>query len=140
MNASQIENELRRLAKQVEHLAGLVGELANDTSVEFPQEFQRMVDQRICLGCATRIPDDEDPVRGNHSKCYKATMRAIDRGEFTEDEAVIAGKLALPQKAGRKPSESAVKLAATVQEVALQYSKTTAAQKKPKASKRPAQP
>jgi hypothetical protein len=43
-------------------------------------------------------------IRKCHAKCMKATQRAIERGETTDEERVAQGKLAAPQRGGRKPS------------------------------------
>lgn len=58
---------------------------------------------KLCVACMQPLGDDE-PIRGCHSRCYKATLRAIHAGDFTESERVESGKLLEKGKAGRKPS------------------------------------
>jgi hypothetical protein len=43
-------------------------------------------------------------VRKCHEKCMKATYRAIERGETTDEQRVSEGKLAAPQSGGCKPT------------------------------------
>lgn len=59
--------------------------------------------EQLCVACLQPL-NGEAPIRGCHSKCYRATRRAIVAGKFTEAERVQAGKLLEKQEQGRKPS------------------------------------
>lgn len=56
----------------------------------------------LCLACMEPL-DETRVVRGCHERCARATYRAIERGDFTEDERVQQGKWLSTDK-GRKPS------------------------------------
>lgn len=57
----------------------------------------------LCVACLQSL-NGEKPIRGCHSKCYRATMRAIEQGKCTDEERVASGKLLECGKSGRKPS------------------------------------
>ena len=59
--------------------------------------------EHLCVACLEPLGDQE-PIRGCHPKCYRATRRAIVAGKFTESQRVEAGKLLEKMDAGRKPS------------------------------------
>lgn len=66
-------------------------------------ERYRMTKKKpTCLACGQ--PLDGTVVRGCHERCYKATMRAVARGETTEAERIKAGKLLASETGGRPPS------------------------------------
>jgi hypothetical protein len=71
------------------------------TQPVFPSWAEELVNSRICLLCRESI-GEERSVRGNHARHAKAVMRAIERGEITEVEAVETGKLAPKSTSGRK--------------------------------------
>lgn len=54
--------------------------------------------KQLCVACMKPL-DATRKVRGCHERCYRATERAIRRGETTEKERVAEGKL-LPRKPG----------------------------------------
>lgn len=56
----------------------------------------------LCVACMQPL-DGETPIRGCHSRCYRATRRAILAEKFTESERVEAGKLLEKLDPGRKP-------------------------------------
>ena len=70
---------------------------------KFPASRQHLVDDRICLGCGKRMETGEKTARGNHVACHKRTLRMIESGEMTDDEAVTLGLFATKAKSGRKP-------------------------------------
>ena len=57
----------------------------------------------LCVACMEPLGDGL-VISGCHQRCYRATKRAIDAGEFTEAERVSVGKLLPPSTPGRKPS------------------------------------
>lgn len=59
--------------------------------------------EHLCVACMEPMGDQE-PIRGCHPKCYRATRRAIVAGQFTEAARVEAGKLLEKLEPGRKPS------------------------------------
>lgn len=48
-------------------------------------------------------------VRHNHERCYRALMRAIARGDASDDECVEKGLMAPQAVAGRKPNHPALR-------------------------------
>lgn len=57
------------------------------------------------LCCACMQPHDGTRIiRGNHERCYRATMRAIEAGKTTDEERVAEGKLLEADPGGRKAS------------------------------------
>jgi preprotein translocase subunit YajC len=59
--------------------------------------------ERLCVACMEPLGDQE-PIRGCHPKCYRATLRSIHAGNCTESERMEDGKLLEKRDAGRKPS------------------------------------
>jgi hypothetical protein len=105
MDSQSIKNELLEISERLSQLAISVMSVSPNRIVDgFPSDKLQLVTDKICLRCNKRIEDGEKELRGNHSKCYKATNRQIEAGEFTEDEAVEAGLYTPPKKAGRKTS------------------------------------
>jgi len=137
MDAKQIENELRAIAKRLEMVASHIDSFAKTSDVEFPAASLTLVEKRICLRCDEKIADNKEAIRGNHNKCYKAIDREIKSGKFSEADAIRAGKLTPAKKGGRKPSQNAVKTFLTVQEAKSLYVEKAEAPSKPKASKQP---
>lgn len=56
----------------------------------------------LCVACLA--PAYGRMIRGCHQKCYRATIRAIEKGLTTETERLSQGKLLPIAQAGRKPS------------------------------------
>lgn len=96
-----IETVVKEIDSVVERLSAMREELLKDEPV-FPDWAQLLVDERKCLLCREVVSENEDYVRGNDSKHSKAVMRAIERGELTEKEAIETGRLAPKAKPGRK--------------------------------------
>lgn len=96
------ENEI------IERLEGLIFELQRfrqeilDGAPVFPQSAQDLLDARTCLVCKNKIEANEPAFRGNHEKHYRQVMRAIERGELTENQAIARGLLAPQATPGRK--------------------------------------
>ena len=59
--------------------------------------------EQLCVGCLEPLGDSR-VVRGCHEKCFRATLRAIERGDVTEETRVAEGKLLAAGTRGRKPS------------------------------------
>ena len=74
--------------------------------IDVRQSARRRIEQasteRLCVACMEPLADQK-PIRGCHSKCYQATLRAIKAGKFTEKQRVEQGKLLESDTAGRKP-------------------------------------
>ncbi len=66
------------------------------------ERIRKCREQDLCVACEQPLYGES--VRGCHWKCYKATMRAIERGELTEEQRVREGKLLASRRAGRPPS------------------------------------
>lgn len=58
----------------------------------------------LCLACEQPIKDGEHVVRGIHLRCYHATLRAIKRGDFTDDQRVREGRMLQAKPGGRPPT------------------------------------
>ncbi len=57
----------------------------------------------LCVACMEEL-GKEQAIRGCHSRCYQATLRAIRAGKFTEQERMSAGKLLEKLPSGRPHS------------------------------------
>jgi hypothetical protein len=68
----------------------------------FPKDKQHLLDSNTCLNCGEAILASQRNVRGNHIKCHKQILRAIEFGKITDDEAVEVGLFANNRKSGRK--------------------------------------
>lgn len=65
------------------------------------KRLEKLTQEQRCLACEEHLGDGT-VVRGIHEKCYRATRRAISRGQFTEADRVIEGKLLPCQPRGPK--------------------------------------
>ena len=92
--------------KTIAELAAELSRLQNIKSgePEFPPDCQALVESRTCLNCGKPIAKGHRAVRGNHAKCHKQTLRAIEQGKLTEYEAIELGLFAPKQRAGAKPA------------------------------------
>ena len=68
-------------------------------------------EKNLCVACGTSLEGEKKIVRGCHERCHAATMRAIRRGEFTQDERVAEGKL-LERENGGRPRSNPVSIEA----------------------------
>lgn len=69
--------------------------------------------RQLCVDCLKPFKPNEIPDRGCHHACAKRTRRAIERGEYTEESRIAAGKLLPPKITGRplsNPSSIGVEL------------------------------
>jgi hypothetical protein len=70
------------------------------------QAMQRLAKcerEGLCPACLQKIEEGEVLVRGCHSKCAKATYRAIAEGKLTDEGQVACGEWK-PRSGGRRPS------------------------------------
>lgn len=56
--------------------------------------------ENLCVACLDAL--DGEVIRGCHSRCYRATLRAIAKGVTTDQKQVKQGKLLPRAKPGRK--------------------------------------
>lgn len=70
---------------------------------EAQQRIEKAKAEKLCLGCMKPL-DETRTVRGLHERCYRSTMRHIDRGIWTESERIGEGKLLDDDKGGRPVS------------------------------------
>lgn len=54
----------------------------------------------LCVACMQ--PLNGKSLRGCHPKCHRATLRAIERGETTEEARIAEGKFLPAGKGGRR--------------------------------------
>lgn len=76
---------------------------------EVHKRIAKCESQNLCYACLQRIKADESVVRHNHERCYRALLRAIERGATTDDICVEKGLMASQASAGRKPNHPALK-------------------------------
>lgn len=81
-------------------------------SIELKKTAQKRIQQcnaeGLCLACLKPL-DNTRTIRGVHERCNQATIRAINRGETTEEQRISEGKW-LPRDAGGRPPSTAVTL------------------------------
>lgn len=65
--------------------------------------IRKATKERLCVACMEPL-NGESPLRGCHERCYRATLRAIERGDTTEEDRMLEGKFLKRGKGGRKPS------------------------------------
>ncbi len=76
------------------------------------QRLAKCEQEKLCTCCLEPL-GGEEPIRGQHPRCYKGTMRAIAAGTTTEAQRVSAGMMHERKPAGRKPSNPGVTGAAS---------------------------
>ena len=119
-----IKNELAAIADRLKTLSEIVPTQASSQAADgFPADKLALVSDRICLRCGLAIEEHEKPVRGNHSRCYKATDRDIKAGIHTDQEAIELGLLTELGKSGRKPSSEKLGIVDRVKELRRQKAK-----------------
>ncbi|GAB5402836.1 MAG: hypothetical protein Aurels2KO_10670 [Aureliella sp.] len=107
MDKADIIIELESLSLRVQELSGKLANLTSllrETDAEFPAWAQEKVDQRICLVCGEPVLPGDKYVRGCHESHSRRVVRAIERGEYTEKEAIEKGLMAPKSSGGRKPA------------------------------------
>lgn len=60
--------------------------------------------ENLCVACMESLDGEKRVLRGCHERCHAATMRAIQRGDVTEEARIAEGKLLEKSPGGRKPS------------------------------------
>lgn len=67
------------------------------------QRIAKCEKEGLCMACMGPLGDGR-VVRGCHEKCSRATYRAIERGDFTDEDRVSQGKWLEAAQRGPKPS------------------------------------
>lgn len=67
------------------------------------QRIAKAEAEHLCVACLQPLGDGTVK-RGCHEKCYRATLRAIEKGKTTEADRVQDGKLLARDLPGRRPS------------------------------------
>lgn len=60
--------------------------------------------ENLCVACMESLDGEKRVLRGCHERCHAATMRAIARGDVSEESRISDGKLLEKSPGGRKPS------------------------------------
>lgn len=71
---------------------------------EAMKRIQKAKKNNLCVGCMQPLDPDKKPIRGMHFRCYQATLRAINAGEFTMKQRLEQGKILEKEPVGRKRS------------------------------------
>ena len=71
------------------------------------QRIAKCEQEKLCTCCLEPL-NGAEPIRGQHPRCYKGTMRAIAAGTATEASRVASGLMLERKQAGRKPSNPGV--------------------------------
>jgi len=77
---------------------------------EAQQRIEKAAAEKLCCGCMQPLGDGR-VIRGNHERCYRSTMRHIERGIWTEADRISEGKL-LPADDGGRPVSNPVSIEA----------------------------
>ncbi len=67
------------------------------------ERLTKATQEHLCVACLQPLGSGKVK-RGCHEGCYRATLRAIDAGKWTESQRVEEGKLLPHGKCGRKPT------------------------------------
>lgn len=96
-------DELRRIAAKLTQLLSAFDLDALEIPAEIQQRVASLQKRGICLACELPIEETDRARRGLDSACYATTMARIRRGDTTEVDEILAGRLASDKKrAGRK--------------------------------------
>lgn len=68
------------------------------------KRIEEHVEARVCLACDCKVEEDRRYLRGLCEGCHRATLRAIARGDFSEEDRIKKGKLLAKASGGRKPT------------------------------------
>lgn len=118
MDLLKLKNELASIGKRLAELSQTIASMPLIVSEDAARfETEANADEVACLRCGLPIPEGVKPNRGNHHKCYRATLREIESGEYTEEDAVEAGLLEPARKPGRKPKPTEIEVLDRVREV-----------------------
>jgi hypothetical protein len=128
------KRELEKVARLLKAALAIIE--AELEPIVVPDEIQAEVDRKLqnrtCLAWDHAIPDGERVTRGLCMTDYSTTMARIRRGEESERELIVTGKLtAEAAKSGRKAARDlaqAEKLRIVAEDVA-NYKKNQAAKK-----------
>lgn len=116
MNASELKTELESMARKLAAIAAQL-EPSEIHVKEKPADFVITHDSdHDCRRCGKPIAKEIEPIRENHPACYRATMREIARGDYSEEDAIAAELLPLARRPGRKPKAKQPTEADLVQE------------------------
>ena len=69
--------------------------------IEAKRRVSKAKAEGLCVACLK--PASGRMIRGCHFNCYRATLRAIERGLTSEQERVSEGKMLPVGTTGRKP-------------------------------------
>lgn len=67
------------------------------------QRLARAERESLCVACMKPL-DNGTIKRGCHERCYRATLRAIEKGRMTMADRLAEGKILEAEDGGRKPS------------------------------------
>lgn len=67
------------------------------------QRLAKAEKENLCVACLQPITEGDKVKRGCHERCYRATLRAIDKGKWTMADRLAQGKILEEGKGGRKP-------------------------------------
>ncbi len=99
INRTELEKLLRHLRAAVGILEGELEPIV--VPPEIAEEVKRKIEAKICLAWDHPIPENETGRRGLCHTDYNTTMARIHRGEESERELMMQGKLGPPGKRGR---------------------------------------
>lgn len=99
INRTELEKLLRHLRAAVNILEAELEPIV--IPPEVIEEVRRKADSRICLAWDHPIPEGETPRRGLCHTDYNTTFARINRGEESERDLMLKGKLGPPGKRGR---------------------------------------
>lgn len=119
--AQKIEVHLAKIAAE----SNAIRQLLIEEKPVFPKEKEALIAKRICIQCGEVVPAGSQYTRGCDSKHYRATMRAIEKNEITEREAIEQGMLYYPEVTGRPKAISPVRKYIAQKEIAASMQQQT---------------
>lgn len=99
MDREEINKRLDSLVREIQ----AVYQLVNADLPQLPPAALKKLEQGICLKCGKRIVKTEDKKRGCHVRCHRSLLRSIEKGLFSEFDAIAKGLLAPKSSGGRRP-------------------------------------
>jgi len=67
------------------------------------QRLAKAEDEKLCVACMKPLGEGRVK-RGCHERCYRATLRAIEKGQLTLADRLADGKILEAGDGGRRPS------------------------------------
>jgi hypothetical protein len=118
MNTKDVAGRIQALIDELKEIK----EILELEEIQMPPEALERMQRNECLVCKKSLAGANKVVRGCHNACFQRVRR-----KYSEQQAVMLGLLALPEKGGRQPSADPVFESITAADPTLQELRGAAA-------------